>query len=63
MFLAPLVMYLGYQIDAQGLYLVAKKVKAVQDGPVPQNITDRTWTFVLLLHQSLYSVCHPSTSS
>lgn len=38
-FLAPLVVYLGHVIDAQGLHPIQEKVKAVQHAPKPRN----TW--------------------
>ena len=35
MFLAPSVVYLGHQIDSEGLHPVAEKVVAVQEAPAP----------------------------
>ena len=39
-FLAPSVTYLGHRIDAQGLHPVEEKIKAVQEAPVPKNVTE-----------------------
>ena len=38
-FLAPSVIYLGYQVDVRGIHPVAEKVKAIQDAPQPRNVT------------------------
>lgn len=32
--------YLGHRVDAQGLHLVEKKVKAIMDAPAPTNVTE-----------------------
>ena len=34
------VEYLGFQVDAKGLHATQEKVKAVQDAPVPQSVTE-----------------------
>ena len=34
------MVYLGHEIDAQGLHPVAEKVKAVQDAPTPRNVSE-----------------------
>ena len=39
-FMAESVTYLGFRIDAQGLHPVPEKVKAVQEAPKPQNVTE-----------------------
>ena len=39
-FLAPSVVYLRYKVDAQGIHPVAEKVKAIQEAPRPQNVTE-----------------------
>ena len=39
-FLTPSVIYLGYQIGAQGIHPMAEKVKAIQDAPWQENITE-----------------------
>ena len=38
-FLAPSVVYLGHQIDSEGLHPVAEKVEAVQEAPAPKNVS------------------------
>ncbi len=49
-FLTASVVYLGHQIDAQGLPLIADRVRAVQEAPTPQNVTELnpTWDFYVL---------------
>ena len=39
-FLAPSVVYLGHQIDSEGLHPVTEKVEAVQEAPAPQNVSE-----------------------
>ena len=39
-FLAQSVVYLGHQIDSEGLHLVAEKVKVVQEAPAPKNVSE-----------------------
>ena len=39
-FMTDSVEYLGFQIDAKGLHATQEKVKAVQDAPVPQYVTE-----------------------
>ena len=34
------VEYLGFDVDAKGLHATQEKVKAVQDAPVPQFVTE-----------------------
>ena len=40
MFLTPSVTYLGHCVDTQSLHLVEEKVKAMQEAPVPKNVTE-----------------------
>lgn len=39
-FLAPSVEYLGHVIDENGLHPTPEKVRAIQDAPTPQNVTE-----------------------
>ena len=39
-FLLPSVVFLGHKIDAQGLYPLLEKVKAIKDGPKPRNVSE-----------------------
>lgn len=39
-FLASSVVYLGHQIDAEGLHPVSEKVQAIQDAPTPRDVTE-----------------------
>ena len=59
-FLAPAVTYLGHQIDAQGLHPVEEKVKALQEVPIPRNVTELK-SFLGML--SYYSKFLPNLSS
>ena len=38
--MAPSVIYIGQQIDAEGLHPVADKVKAVNEAPRPSNVPE-----------------------
>ena len=53
-------MYLGHQIDAQGLHPVEEKVKALQEVPIPRNVTELK-SFLGML--SYYSKFLPNLSS
>ena len=39
-FLAPSVTYLGHQIDAEGIHPIDEKVEALQEVPIPQNVSE-----------------------
>ncbi len=39
-FMTASVVYLGHRIDAQSLHPIADKVRAVQEAPAPQNVTE-----------------------
>ena len=39
-FTAPSVVYLGHQIEAEGLHPVTEKVKAIQDAPTPRDVSE-----------------------
>ena len=39
-FMTDSVEYLGFQVDAKGLHATQEKVKAVQDAPVPQSVSE-----------------------
>ena len=53
-FLAPSVVYLGYEVDAQGIHLVAEKVKAIQEAPRPRNVTELKSYLGLLTYYSRF---------
>ena len=53
-FQAPSVIYLGHQIDAEGLHPVEKKVRAVQEAPAPTNVTELKAYLGLLLYYSKF---------
>ena len=38
--MAPSVVYLGHRIDAQGLHPLVEKVKAIQEAPKPNNVSE-----------------------
>jgi len=59
-FLADSVTYLGHCIDSHGLYPVEEKVKALQEVPVPKNVTELK-SFLGML--SYYSKFFPNLSS
>ena len=59
-FMAESVTYLGFRIDAQGLHPVPEKIKAVQEAPKPQNITELKSYLGLL---SYYSKFLPNLST
>ena len=40
LFLQPLVTYLGYRIDAEGLHPTECKIQAINNAPRPQNLTE-----------------------
>jgi len=39
-FLVPEVVYLGHKVNSQGIYPVEDKVTAINEAPVPQNVTE-----------------------
>ena len=39
-FMVPSVTYLGHQIDASGLHLLSDKVRAIEEAPAPNNVTE-----------------------
>ena len=47
-FIQPSVRYLGHYIDAKGIHTSAKKVKAIEDAPVPQNLNELRSFLVLV---------------
>ena len=59
-FMAPSVIYLGHKIDAQGLHPIPEKVKAVQEAPKPNNVTELKSYLGLL---SYYSKFLPNLSA
>ena len=62
-FMVPSVVYLGHQINAQGLHPVVDKVKALQEVPKTQNVSELKSYFGLLTYYSRFlhakSVCSP----
>ena len=58
--MASSVIYLGYKIDAEGLHLVADKVKAVKDAPNPRNVAELK-SYLRLLSYSSKFLPHLST--
>ena len=53
-FLAPSVTYLGHQIDTQGLHPVQEKIKALQEVPKPQNVSELKSYLGLLTYYSRF---------
>ena len=53
-FLAPSVVYLGHQIDSEGLHPVAENVKAVQEAPAPKNVSELKSYLELLTYYSRF---------
>ena len=53
-FLAPSVVYLGHQIDSEGLHPVAEKVEAVQEAPAPKNVSELKSYLGLLTYYSRF---------
>ena len=53
-FMVPSVVYLGHQIDAHGLHLVVDKVKALQEVPKPQNVSELKSYLGLLTYYSRF---------
>lgn len=53
-FLARDVIYLGYKVDAEGLYEVTDKVKAIQDAPALRNISELKAHLSLLNYYSKF---------
>ena len=58
--MAPSVVYLGHRIDAQGLHPLAEKVKAIQEAPKPNNVSELKAYLGLL---SYYSKFLPNLST
>ena len=54
MFLAPSVVYLGHQIDSEGLHPVAEKVEVVQEATAPQNVSELKSYLRLLTYYSRF---------
>ena len=56
-FLAPSVVYLGHQIESEGLHPVAEKVEAVQEAPAPKNISElKSYLGLLTYYSSKYVI-------
>ena len=53
-FMAPLVVYLGHKIDAEGLHPLADKIKAIVSAPTPQNIQELKSYLGLLSYYSKF---------
>ena len=53
-FLVASITYLGYRIDAKGLYPVNEKIKAIQDAPEPRNVTELKFYLGLLSYYSRF---------
>ena len=53
-FMVPSVIYLGHQIDAEGLYPVADKVQVIKDVPEPWNRSELKSYLGLLPYYSRY---------
>ena len=53
-FMAPSVVYLGYQIDAEGIHPVSEKVKAVQEAPRPVSVSGLKSYLGLLTYYSRF---------
>ena len=53
-FLVPSVVYLGDQIDSEGLHPVAEKVEVVQEAPAPQNVSELKSYLGLLTYYSRF---------
>ena len=72
-FMSPSVVYLGYLIDEHGVRPVHEKVEAIQDAPVPGNVTELKAYLGMLTYYSrflpnmstklapLYSLLHKDT--
>lgn len=60
LFMAPSVVYLGHRIDAQGLHPLTEKVKAIQEAPKPNNVSELKAYLGLL---SYYSKFLPNLST
>ena len=54
LFMAKSVVFLGYQIDAQGLHPVAEKVRAVQEARDPRNVSELKSYLGLLTYYSRF---------
>ena len=53
-FLAPSVVYLGHQIDAEGIHPVSEKVKAIQEAPRPTSVSGLKSYLGLLTYYSRF---------
>ena len=53
-FMVPSVIYLGHQIDTEGLRPVADKVQAIKDAPEPRNRSELNSYLGLLLYYSRF---------
>ncbi len=53
-FMEQSVIFLGYQVDAHGLHLVAEKVRAVQDARQPRNMSELKSYIGLLTYYSRF---------
>ena len=60
LFMASSVVYLGHRIDAQGLHPLTEKVKAIQEAPKPNNVSELKAYLGLL---SYYSKFLPNLST
>ena len=60
LFMPPSVVYLGHRIDAQGLHPLTEKVKAIQEAPKPNNVSELKAYLGLL---SYYSKFLPNLST
>ena len=62
-FMAPSVVYLGHQIDSEGVHPVADKVEAVQQAPTPRNVSELKSYLGLLTYYSKFLPHLPSVLS
>ena len=54
MFLATAVEYLGFKVDAEGLYLLPDKVRAIVKAPGPRNVGELKSLLGLLSYYSRF---------
>ena len=63
-FMRPHVEYLGFRVDAQGLHATQEKLKAINEAPIPRNVTELR-SFLGLLNYygrfipNLATIVHP----
>ena len=62
-FMASSVLYLGYQIDKEGLHPLESKLEAIKQAPQPRNVTTKILSWVAHILRKILTSLTNSVSS